>query len=94
MLENVKYHLGREYEFYATISQGQRSKGGAAVIIKNSTHNTKHNPPGSSSRSLNVREKKKKSSPNNIKDEAYEEQIGCNFRKKAELQQKCRAKTQ
>ena len=34
MLENVKYNLGREYEFYATILQGQRSKGKTAVAIK------------------------------------------------------------
>ena len=34
MLENVKYNLGRKYEFYATIPPGQRSKGGAAVAIK------------------------------------------------------------
>ena len=34
MLENVKYNLGREYEFYAIIPLGQRSKGGTAIAIK------------------------------------------------------------
>ena len=34
MLENNKCNLGREYEFYATIPQSQRSKGGAAVSVK------------------------------------------------------------
>ena len=34
MLENVKYNLGREYEFYAIFLQGQRSKGGTALAIK------------------------------------------------------------
>ena len=27
MLENTKNKLGREYEFYARVPQGQRSKG-------------------------------------------------------------------
>ena len=34
MLENVKYNLGRKYNFYTTISPGQRSKGGIAVSIR------------------------------------------------------------
>ena len=34
MLENVKYNLGGEYKFYATIPLGQRSKGRTAVAIK------------------------------------------------------------
>ena len=34
MLENVKYNLGREYDFYATINPGQRNNGGTAVEIK------------------------------------------------------------
>ena len=34
MLENVKYNLGSEYEFYATIPLGHRSKGGTTVAIK------------------------------------------------------------
>ena len=34
MLGNVKYNLGKEYNFYATISPGQRSKGVTAVAIK------------------------------------------------------------
>ena len=34
MLENVKYNLGRKYDFYATITPGQRSKGGTAVKIR------------------------------------------------------------
>ena len=34
MLENVKYNLRREYEFYATIPPSQRSKGRTAVTIK------------------------------------------------------------
>ena len=39
MLENVKYNLGREYKFYATIPLGQRSKRGTAVaIIKEIAH--------------------------------------------------------
>ena len=45
MLENVKYNLGREYEYYATISLGQRSKGKAAVAIKKEVaHTNTHNP--------------------------------------------------
>ena len=34
MLDNVKYNLGREYEFYATIALGQINKEGTAVAIK------------------------------------------------------------
>ena len=34
MLENVKYNLGREHEFYAIIPPGQKNKGGFAVAIK------------------------------------------------------------
>ena len=34
MLENYKYNLGREYEFFATTSPGWRSKGGTAGAIK------------------------------------------------------------
>ena len=35
MLENIKYNLGREYEFYTTIPPSQRSKRGATVSIIN-----------------------------------------------------------
>ena len=35
MLENFKYNLGREYEFYAIIPPDQRSKTGTPVAIKN-----------------------------------------------------------
>ena len=54
MLENVKYNLGNEYEFYATIPSGQRSKGGTAVAVKINTQKTKlkNNSPGSSSEGL------------------------------------------
>ena len=34
MLENFKYNLGREYEFYEIILLGQRSKGGTAIAVK------------------------------------------------------------
>ena len=34
MLENVKYNLGKKYEFYAKIPLGQRSKGETTVAIK------------------------------------------------------------
>ena len=34
VLKNVKYNLGREYNFYATVLPGQRSKGGTAVAIR------------------------------------------------------------
>ena len=34
ILENFKYNLGREYEFYATILLGQSSKGGTTVAIR------------------------------------------------------------
>ena len=34
MLENVKYNLGREYNFYATFPPAQRSKEGTAVAIR------------------------------------------------------------
>ena len=34
MLENVKYNLGREYEFYTIIPLGQRSKKRVTVTIK------------------------------------------------------------
>ena len=30
MLGNVKYNLGKEYNFYAPTSPGQRSKGGTS----------------------------------------------------------------
>ena len=58
MLENVKYNLGREYEFYATIPMQRK----AVVAIKNKQHKkTKHknNPPVSRSGSLHDSEKKK-----------------------------------
>ena len=44
MLENVKYNLGREYKFYATILSGQRSKKWAEVLMKkrNSIQKTKY----------------------------------------------------
>ena len=38
MLENVKYNLGREYEFYVKIPLSQRSKGGVAVVLKKIAH--------------------------------------------------------
>ena len=34
MLENTKYDFGREYEFYATIPSGQKSKEGTAILIR------------------------------------------------------------
>ena len=34
MLQNVKYNPRREYELYAIIPLGQRSKGGTAIAIK------------------------------------------------------------
>ena len=37
MLENVKYNLGRDYNFYGTILLVQRSKEGAAVAIRKYT---------------------------------------------------------
>ena len=43
MLEKDKYNLVREYEFYATTPQSQRSKGGTAVAIKKEiTQETKY----------------------------------------------------
>ena len=41
ILENVKYNLGREYDFYATSTLGQRSKGGTAVAIKKEMTHTR-----------------------------------------------------
>ena len=46
MLENVKYNLGREYEFYAMVPLGQKTK-------------HKNGPSGGGSGSLHDRERKK-----------------------------------
>ena len=43
MLENVRYNLGREHNFYATAPPSQRSKEGiAATIRKEIVHEKKH----------------------------------------------------
>ena len=63
MLENVKYNLGREYKFYATIPPDQRKqrRGCSCYKKRNSTQKTKHknNLPGGISGGLPGREKKK-----------------------------------
>ena len=61
MLENVKYNLGREYQFYATIPRNQRSKGSPNCnkkeIAYEKKNKYKNNPPDGKSKGLPGREK-------------------------------------
>ena len=43
MLENINYNLGREYEFYAAVPLGLRSKGGTAIAVRKDIHHNKIN---------------------------------------------------
>ena len=43
MLENNNYNLGREYEFYAAVPLGLRSKGGTAIAVRKDIHHNRLN---------------------------------------------------